>query len=116
MKPFFSLGGRGGVERTGTGFPLMLNWTKEIVFFLKCELTIFNNQGINIRVFLEFLAVFIKVLLYFLLADPDIFHLERWKNGYQNTLSQSRASLGFSRNSLSNRFGERWAPILKQSL
>ena len=106
----------GGVERTGTGFPLMLNWNKEIVFFLKFELTIFNNQGINIRVFLEFLAVFIKVLLYFLLADPDIFHLERWKNGYQNTLSQSRASLGFSRNSLSNRFGERWAPILKQSL
>ena len=100
MKPFSSLGGGGEVERTQTGFPLMLNWNKEIVFFLKFELTIFNNQRINIRVFLEFLAIFMKVLLYFYLKSLIFFTWKSGKTGTKNTLlSQSRASLVFSRNS-----------------
>ena len=90
----------GEVERTQTGFPLMLNWNKEIVFFPKFELTIFNNQRINIRVFLEFLAIFMKVLLYFYLKSLIFFTWKSGKTGTKNTLlSQSRASLVFSRNS-----------------
>ena len=69
----FQFGWGGEVERTQTGFPLMLNWNKEIVFFPKFELTIFNNQRINIRVFLEFLAIFMKVLLYFYLKSLIFF-------------------------------------------
>ena len=84
MKPFSSLGGGGEVERTQTGFPLMLNWNKEIVFFPNFELTIFNNQRINIRVFLEFLAIFMKVLLYFYLKSL-IFFSEKVEKGVSKT-------------------------------
>ena len=58
-----------------------------------------------------------KVLDYFYLKSLIFFNRKSWKTGTENTLlSQSRASLGFSRNSLSNRFGERSAPMLKQEL
>ena len=70
-------GGKGG-RRDTTGFPLVLNWDREIIFFRKIELTIFNNQHINIRVFWELLPFSWKICFIFA-CSPWYFSPEKVK-------------------------------------
>ena len=107
-------GGEGG-RRDTTGFPLVLNWDREIIFFRKIELTIFNYQRINIRVFWELLLFSWKICFIFT-CSPWYFSPEKVDKQVQKTsqISWVIASLEFSGYSLSNRLGVGSAPILKQ--
>ena len=80
----FQFGCGGGRKDSGQGFHLCSIGTRKLYFFFCKNWPFLINQWINIRVFLEFLAIFMKVLLYFYLKSL-IFFSEKVEKGVSKT-------------------------------